>query len=446
MRPETKYARSGDVHVAYQVTGSGPVDMIWAPGTVSHLDMDWEWPARARFFERVGSFCRLIRFDKRGTGLSDRPPGVATLEQRTDDIRAVMDAAGSDRAVIFGGSEGGSMACVFAAMYPERSRALMIWGAQARWVQSEDYPWGLTGPEAERLVAMVRDEWPSVAYIVGPGAGAGRDVDPAYLDWMLRYCRAAASPSAVAALEEMNSEIDVRPILPSIHVPTLVMNRTGDPVAHVEAARDLAARIPGARFVEFPGTTHTLMTGEAEQVLATMQEFVTGTAPGLVTDRLLATILFVDLVASTERAAAMGDAAWRDFLAGYHGLVRQELTVFSGVEVDQAGDGVLARFDGPTRAIRCAEAIREGVRRWGAEIRAGIHTGEVERVGDKIRGIAVHIGARVAALAQPGEILVSSTVRDLVAGSRTPFLDRGVATLKGVAGEWRFFAVGPKGR
>ncbi len=446
MRPDTKYARSGDIHVAYQVTGSSPVDVVWAPGTVSHLDLDWEWPARARFVEQMSSFCRLIRFDKRGTGLSDRPPGVATLEQRTDDIRAVMDAADSERAVIFGGSEGGSMACVFAATYPERTRGLIIWGAQARWVQTEDYPWGLTPAENERLIAMVRNEWPSVEYIVGPGAGAGRDIDPAHLDWMLRYCQAAASPSAVAALEEMNSQIDVRPILATIRVPTLVMNRTGDPVAHVEAARDIAARIPGARFVEFSGNTHSMMTIEPERVLATMQEFITGAAPVLATDRFLATILFVDLVASTERATALGDAAWRDFLAGFHDLIRRDLAVFAGVEVDQAGDGVLARFDGPTRAIRCAATIREGVRRWEMEIRAGIHTGEVERLGEKIWGIAVHIGARVAALAQPGEILVSSTVKDLVAGAGIAFVDRGLHTLKGVPGEWRVFAVGPESR
>ncbi len=252
MRPQTRYARSGDVHVAYQVSGEGPIDVVWAPGTASHLDLDWDLPAKARFIEGLSSFCRLIRFDKRGTGLSDRPNTIATLEERTDDIRAVMDAVGSERAAVFGVSEGSSMACVFAAMYPPGTRSLIVWGGQARWVQGEGYPWGLSPAEYRGNIAQIRENWPSVEYITGPGAGLGRDVDPAFLDWFLRYCQAAASPSAVVALEEMNAQIDIRDVLSTIRVPTLVMNRLGDPVAHIEAARDLAARIAGARFVEFP--------------------------------------------------------------------------------------------------------------------------------------------------------------------------------------------------
>lgn len=441
MRPETKYARSGDVFVAYQVTGSESVDVIWAPGTVSHLDMDWEWPPRARFLEQFSSFCRLIRFDKRGTGLSDRPREVATLEQRTDDIRAVMDACDSRQAVIFGGSEGASMACLFAATYPERTRGLILWGAQARWVQADDYHWGLTLADQDRLVAMVREEWPSREYLLGPGAGLGKDVDRAFLDWMMRYAQAAASPSAVAALEEMNGQIDVRSILPAIRVPTLVLNRTGDPVAHIDAARDLAARIPSARFVEFPGNTHALTTIDPERVLATFREFITGVPGPIPSAGFLATVLFVDLVGSTQQAARVGDAGWRDFLAQYYDLIDREVRLFAGEEMDRVGDGVFARFDGPTRAIRCALALRNGVRRWEMELRSGVHTGEVEEIDGKIGGLTVHIGARVAAQAQPGEVLISRTVRDLVAGSGFTFSNRGNHALRGVDGEWQLFAV-----
>jgi pimeloyl-ACP methyl ester carboxylesterase len=256
MLPETKYAPSGDIFIAYQVTGDGPVDLLWAPGTVSHLDLDWDSPAKSQFIERMSSFCRLIRFDKRGTGLSDRPTKMATLEQRTDDIRAVMDAVGSPQATVMGMSEGASMACLFAATYPERTRSLIVWGGQARWVKTDDYPWGLTPEEYALLIEKVQEEWPSKDYILGPGAGFGKDVDPAELDSVMRYCRAAGSPSAVAAYERMNMEIDIRPIVQTIRVPTLVMNRRNDPVAHLEAARDLAGRIPGARLVEFPGATH----------------------------------------------------------------------------------------------------------------------------------------------------------------------------------------------
>ncbi len=271
--PETMYACSGEVRIAYQVTGHGPVDMVWAPGTTSHLDLAWEWPGMVRVIERISTFCRLIRFDKRGTGLSDRPVSAATLEERTDDIRAVMDAAGSEKATILGVSEGGSMACVFAAMYPQRTRSLIIYGAQARWVTTDDYPWGLTPPQHAEFVRHVREKWPSREYVTGWGAGLGHEVDPAFLEWWLRYARAAASPSAVAALEQMNGAIDIRDILPSIRVPTLVMHRVGDPVSHIDAGRDLAQRIPGARFVEFPGESHW-WSGVEQQIMAEIEEFV----------------------------------------------------------------------------------------------------------------------------------------------------------------------------
>jgi class 3 adenylate cyclase/pimeloyl-ACP methyl ester carboxylesterase len=439
-QPETYYARSGDLRIAYQVTGSGPVDLVWAPGTISHLDLSWEWPPLARVFDQLGRFCRLIRFDKRGTGLSDRPPGVATLEERTDDIRVVMDAVRSSQAAILGLSEGGQMACVFTAMHPARTRALILYGTPARWVRTDDYPWGPTVTEYTEMAERLREIWPSREYLTGWGAGLGHTVDPALLEWWLRYARAAASPSAVAALESMNGEIDIRAILPTIQVPTLVLHRTGDPVAHVEAGRDLAARIPGARFVELPGDSHW-WSGIEHRILEEIEEFVTGTRSIVLTDRFLTTVCFVDIVGSTERAVALGDTMWRDLLRQYHTLVRRELARFRGEEQDMAGDGMFATFDGPARAVRCATVIRDGVRRLGIEIRAGLHTGECERLEQKVSGIAVHIGARVAGVAGAGDVLVSQTVKDLVAGSGLQFEPRGTQTLRGVPGEWPLFAV-----
>ena len=438
--PETHYARSGDVCIAYQVTGEGPMDIVWAPGTTSHLDLMWEWPPQARFIEGFSSFCRLIRFDKRGTGLSDRPTAVATLEQRIDDIRAVMDAVDSEQATIFGVSEGGSMACLFAAMYPGRTRSLVLYGTQARWIRSDDYPWGPTRTEYDQMVERARDTWPSREYLMGYGAGLGRHVDPAFLEWWLRYARAAASPSSLWALETMNGQIDIRAILPTIRVPTLVLHRTGDPMAHVEAGRDLADAIPGARFVELPGDEHWAH-GVEQRILDEIEEFVAGTRSAVVTDRFLTTVCFLDIVGSSERAVALGDTGWRDLLGSYYALVRREAARFRGEEQDTAGDGFFATFDGPARAVRCAVAIRDVVRRLGIQVRAGLHTGECEHLGEKVGGIAVHIGARVAALAGMGEILVSQTVRDLVAGSGLGFAPRGAHTLKGVPGDWSLFAV-----
>ena len=439
--PETKYAQSGDIYIAYQVTGTGPIDVIFAPGTFSHLDLDWEIPAKADFLNRFSSFCRLIRFDKRGTGLSDRPLKMATLEQRADDIGAVMDAEHIEHATIFGGSEGASMACLFAATFPERTRSLLTWGGQARWIKSVDYPWGLTPEEDERMLSEIRKEWPSEYYLFGPGAGISRDINQAQLDFFLRYFRAAASPSAVLAYEEMNAQIDIRDILPTIHVPTLIMNRTGDPVAHVDAARDMAAHIPGARFVEFPGDSHSMYFIDPEKVLAEIEEFVTGNQPVTVADRVLATILFLDIVGSTEHAVTLGDASWHKVLDAYYATIRKELTHFRGNEIDTAGDGFFATFDGPARAIRCACAIRDAVKTLGLEVRLGLHTGECELIGKKVGGIAVHIGARVMSKAGASEVLVSSTIKDLVAGSGIHFTDRGLHSLKGIPGDWRLFKV-----
>ena len=314
MLPRTKYARSGDVRIAYQITGEGPFDVVWAPGTMSHLDLDWEIPARALFIERFSKFCRLIRFDKRGTGLSDRPVNMATLEERTDDIRAVMDDVGIKSAHLYGVSEGGSMACLFAATFPERVESLLIWGAQARWIACEDHPWAQTPAEHEEMLGMVQDDWPSIDYIVGPGVGMGKDAPAAAVDAVARYMRAAASPSAVYAYEVMNGQIDTRPILPSIQARTLVMNRTGDPCARVEAARDMASRIPGAKFNEYPGNSHSAMLDDMEAILSDIHEFITGERPIESFDRVLATVLFLDIVSSTERAAELGDTPWRNLL------------------------------------------------------------------------------------------------------------------------------------
>jgi class 3 adenylate cyclase len=436
----TRYAKSGDVSVAYQVTGEGDVDLIWAPGTASHLDLDWEWPPRAGLLERIGAFSRLIRFDKRGTGLSDRVTDAATLEERTDDIRAVLDAVGSERPVVLGASEGANMACLFAATYPERTRALVIWGGQARWIRTEDYPWGQTRQEAEYEIASLAQHGVTAEYLTGAGAGLGRGDDP-LIEWWLRYARASASPAAIAALERMNLDIDTRDILPSITAPTLVMNRTGDPVAHVDAARDLASRIPGARFIEYPGDTHAMIAGDTERILADLEEFATGIRPAPTSQRVLSTVLFTDIVGSTERAAELGDARWSELLQQHHAIARAELVRFAGHEVDNAGDGFFATFDGPARAVRCARAIELGVQRLGIDVRAGVHTGECELVGEKVGGIAVHIGARVASLAAPSEVLVSSTVKDLVTGSGLAFEDRGIHALKGVPDQWRLFSL-----
>lgn len=440
MRPETRYAKSGEILIAYQATGHGADTLVLAPGTVSHLDMDWDFPLRADFIQRLSSMVRLIRFDKRGTGLSDRPTAMATLEQRADDIRAVMDAVGVDSAAILGVSEGASMAAMFAATHPERTRALLIWGGVARLVATEDYPWGMSREESGRFIQDVQDNWPSEWYIRGPGAGLGPDADDALLQLAIRYCRASASPSAAAAYERMNAEIDIRPILGAIKVPTLVMNRTGDPVASCDGARDMAKRIPGASFVEFPGNVHSMQAIAPERVLAEIQAFITGARPALVDDRMLATVLVVDVVDSTRALNALGDRAWKTRLEDYYRIVRKELARYRGRETNTAGDGFLASFDGPSRAIRCAVSIASAVKPLGLAVRAGLHTGEVELMGDNIGGIAVHIAARINAEAAADEILVSGTTKDLVAGSEIMFRSVGTKQLRGVPGEWSLFA------
>jgi pimeloyl-ACP methyl ester carboxylesterase len=428
--------------IAYQVTGEvNPIDLVFAPGLVSHLDLDWEDPEGRDWIEEVSSYCRFIRFDKRGTGLSDRGIHAATLEERTDDIRAVMDAAGIERAVIFGYSEGGCMACVFAATYPERTHGLLLWGTMPRWVRTDDYPWGFDRDEHSRIVAEMAEQGMTVEYLTGQGAGMADASDEDVAD-AIRYCAAAASPTQMAALERMNEDMDIRDILPTIRVPTLILNRTGDLVAPVDAVRSMAKQIPAARLIEFPGGSHGWSNGpEDAEINGAIQEFVSGERPAPRIERVLTTVLFTDIVASTEKVAEIGDAAWNGLLRRHHELVRRQLAAHQGIERDTAGDGFFATFDGPARAVRCALAIGSALRDVGLEVRAGVHTGEVELTDDGVQGIAVHIGARVAAMAGASQVLVSSTVKDLVAGSGLLFDDAGEHELKGVPDRWHLYGV-----
>jgi class 3 adenylate cyclase len=439
-RTPIRYARSGDVQIAYQVVGDGPIDVVMAPGTVSHLDLMWEHPIWRRQFELWSPVARTVRFDKRGTGLSDRPTKAATLEERSDDIRAVMDAVGLEKAVIYGGSEGGQMACMFAALYPERTTALVTWGTMARFVQADGHPWGITAAENAELLVELERNWPSEWYVRGPGAGMGADADPDAVAFVLRVCQAGASPAAAVALEAMNADVDIRDLLPSISVPTLVMCSSQDPLAPVEGVRAMADAIPGAEFREFPSTSH-FVGDNLPAVIAAVQELVTGQSAPAPTNRRLLTVLFLDLVGSTERAVELGDAHWRELLATYYDRVGREIAAYEGREIDRAGDGVLAVFEGPTRAIRCAQSARREAEALGLELRGGVHTGEVEVDGDAVRGIAVHIGARICAAAEAGELLVSSTVRDLTAGAALVLENRGLHELKGVPEPRSLFAV-----
>jgi pimeloyl-ACP methyl ester carboxylesterase len=441
VRPETRYAKSGDVSIAYQVVGDAPPDVVFVMGWVSHLDLFWEEPSFARFLTRLASFSRLILFDKRGTGLSDRvsTDRLPTLEERMDDVRAVMDAVGSERAALVGVSEGAPMCTLFAATYPERTTALVMIGGYARRVHGDDHPWAPTIEEREAYLEELERMWGGPVAIETRMPSIAND--ERVRRWWATYLRMSASPGAVAALTRMNWHVDVRDVLPSVRVPTLVLHRSADALMPVENGRYLAAHIPGAGYVELPGDDHLPFAGDQDAILDEIEEFLTGVRRGPDADRVLATVLFTDIVGSTEHAARLGDRAWRALLDRHQGLVRTELERWRGREVDTAGDGFLATFDGPGRAVRCACAIRDGVRALGHEIRAGVHTGEVELHGEGVAGIAVHIGARVAALAGAGEVLVSSTVRDLVVGSGIAFEDRGVHELKGAPGEWRLFAV-----
>jgi len=442
--PETRYARSGDVNIAYQVTGEGPFDLVFVPGYVTHLELHWKMPTFAPFLRELSSFCRLIRFDKRGTGMSDPAGGAPTLETRMDDVRAVMDAVGSKRAAFYGLSEGAAMIILFAATYPERTAALIVRSAFPRRMWAPDYPWGRTEEEYEREVA--RD-----LRMFGPRDQARESVrmlgsfDDEEVEGFLEMLRFGASPGTLTALHRMNKEIDIRHVLPAVRVPTLVLHGELDTVVPLDAARYVASRIPAARLVVLPGIGHLAFRG-GDEITDEIRRFITevresGAWEESEPDRALATVLFTDIVGSTAKAVELGDARWRELLADHHSLIRRQLVRFRGRELDTAGDGFFASFDGPARAIRCACAITDSVRELGLELRAGLHTGECELLDGKVGGIAVHIGARVAKQAQPGEVLVSGTVKDLVAGSGLEFEERGVAELKGVPGEWRLYAV-----
>jgi pimeloyl-ACP methyl ester carboxylesterase len=438
-RPRTCYAKSGDISIAYQVTGNGPLDLIVVPGWLSNVDMHWQILGYEEWVARMTSFCRLIVFDKRGSGLSDRDVGESTLEERMDDLRAVLDAAGSERAAVLGFSEGGSLATLFAASYPERIHALILFGTFPRMLAAPDYPEGeCTSVPFSDMVRIADREWgegKTLARISPSLAHA-----PAAVEFMGRFERASLSPRAARASLKWISEIDVRRIACNLHVPTLVMHRANDQLIPAVAGRWLGNNIPGARFVELPGNDHAPWHGDVQLVVDEVEEFLTGSRGRAEVDRVLATVLFTDIVGSTERAVDLGDRRWQEILRRHHSLVRDQLHRYRGVEQDTAGDGFFATFDGPARAVRCAQHICQAVRDLGVDVRAGVHTGECERTGEKLSGIAVHIGARVLAQAQPGEVLVSSTVRDLVAGSGLTFSERGVHRLKGVPGEWKLYA------
>ena len=447
--PLVEYAKSGDVSIAYAVVGDGPLDLVFVNGWIlSALENAWEGPA-AEFFTRLASFSRLILFDKRGTGLSDRDTGIPDLETRMDDIRAVMDAAGSKRAAIMGVSEGGPMTLLFAATYPERTAAAIAYGCGVSFVQTHEYPWANS---RERWAEVVRDmqsrgmspEWLDETLTYEAPSLAG---DDDVKRWWRRWILTSASPGAVTAVWKMNRDIDARHALPTIRVPTLVLHRAGDRVYDLAEGRYIAERIPHAEMVELAGEDHAWWA-DSESIAREVERYLRALWDGgewhlVERDRVLATVLFTDIVGSTTKAAELGDAGWRELLQKHHALIRRQLVRFHGAELDTAGDGFFASFDGPARAIRCACAITDAVRELGLEVRAGLHTGECELLDDKVSGIAVHIGARVAREAEPGEVLVSSTVRDLVAGSGLRFQERGSAELKGVPGEWRLYAVEP---
>jgi len=437
-RQQTRYAKSGTVHVAYQVLGDGPDDLVYVQGAFTHLDVMWERPAFRRFCEQLASFTRLIWFDKRGMGLSDRVQ-AGTLDERMDDVRAVMDAAGSDRAVLLGASEGGPLSMLFAAAHPERAAGLILCGAEVKERTEEDWPWGENTPEGfEQSMSLLPERWgggESIGYAAPSLAGDARA-----REWWGRVLMNAATPGAAESFMRMAFDIDVRGVVSAIRVPTLIIHRTDDQVCHVENARFLARHIPGASYVELPGSDHSPWAG-GDDIVAEIREFVTGAREPAEPDRVLATVLFTDIVGSTEHASRLGDRRWRDLVSEHHRLIRGELARFRGREIDTAGDGFLAGFDGPARALRAARSIVRVAQPLGLQVRAGVHTGECEVLDGKLVGVAVHVGARVAAAAGPSEVLATGTVKDLVAGSGITFDDRGTRPLKGLPGQWRLFSV-----
>ncbi len=439
--PKTHYAKASDgVHIAYQVIGDGPFDLVEVGGFVSHLEFAWEGVEYAHYLRRLAGFARLITFDKRGTGMSDPVPvhALPSLEQRMDDFGAVLDAVGSERAALFGESDGGQMATLFAATYPERTQALVTYGSYARLRSAPDFPLGQSDEFLEAFAIEMEDTWGEIAEGSVWAVNATRD--PRFRDWLGRWVRNCSSPGAAATLLRMSYEIDVREVLPAIRVPTLVMHRADDPLIPVEQGRYFAAHIPGAKYVELPGQDRLIFAGDVDRIANEIEEFLTGHRPQASPDRVLATVLYTDVVDSTRRAYELGDQRWRELLDRHDEVLRREFERFRGEEMTATGDGFLAAFDGPARAVHCALAAVTMARSLGLELRIGVHTGECEQRGDNLSGIAVHTAARIAGFAQPGEVLVSRTVTDLVAGSGLEFTDHGEHELKGVPGQWRLFA------
>jgi pimeloyl-ACP methyl ester carboxylesterase len=445
--PPVHYAKSGDVHIAYQAVGTGPLDILMTPGSTSNLDLYWEEPSFARFFTALAKIGRLILFDKRGTGLSDRIALAATLEERIDDMRAVLDSAQSSRAIIFGLSEGGTMGILFAATYPDRTAGLVVYGSSARWTRAPDHPW--LPPREETLTYLANQEreptfgsQESLDAAIAAMAPS-RSNDAAFKEWFGRLGRSGSSPASRLALTRFNMDSDVRDVLPTIHVPTLVLHQTGDRDVPIESGRYIAKHIPGARLVEFPGIDHMFIVDPEGTtiVLRELRIFARGLTTPSGADRMLTTVLFTDIVDSTRTAAKLGDQEWGKILDQHWRDVRTEIARFQGREVKTLGDGVLATFDGPTRGVRCACAIRDAARSAGIEIRAGVHTGECLVSGNDLQGVAVNLAHRVMERAGTGEVLVSSTVRDLTVGSGIRYRDRGLSSLKGIEGKWNLLEV-----
>lgn len=437
---DTRYAKSGDYHIAYQVHGSGEIDLAWAPSYFSHIEVQMEEASFRRFVNRLGTFSRVILFDKRGTGLSDRVADMPGLDDRMDDFRAVLDAVGSEKAALLGTCEGGALSALFAATYPDRTRALVLANSFARATAADDYPWAESPEEWQEHAASTSENWGSGQWLDRFAPSAVHD--PRVQEWWPRFQRLAVSPNAIRTLLLMNAEIDVRNVLASVNVPTLVMHSAGDQLCAIGGARYMTERLPEAQFVELPGADHYIWFGpDAERFADEIERFLTGTLKPTDQDRALVTVLFVDIVDSTRKAAELGDRTWRDLLDTYYSVVREELQRYRGRMLDTAGDGVLAALEGPARAIRAGLGIIERVQRFGLTVRAGVHTGEAEIVEDDLRGITVHIGSRVASQAGESELLVSSTVKDLVVGSGFTFVDRGSHEFKGVPGRWQLYAV-----